>query len=128
MKTYDPRNWYWFVAGDETRVYSSAGGDYVPVSNPAYVAWASDGTQPTRIDTEGNLGAVLADPRVRPTHSGVLAGYLDTQAGDVVDLIQFKVLFNHENRLRAVERALNLNSSPANLTPAQARQAVKVLL
>jgi hypothetical protein len=128
MKPFDARNWYWIVVGDETRVYSSSSGDYVPISNPAYVAWLADGTLPTRIANEVELGEVLAPHRVRPIAAGVLDGYLEKQAGDVVDMVQFKLLFNHENRLRAIERALSLNGSPANLTAAQARAAVKVLL
>lgn len=128
MKEYTPQNWYWIVAGDETRAFSSASGGYVPSDNAVFVAWKSDGTLPTRIDTEANLGEVLAPYRLRPLSNGVLDGYLDKQAGDLVDAVQFKIIYNHENRLRACERALGLNGNPANLTPAQARAAVKVLL
>lgn len=78
---YNPLDWYWFVGGtgphvastgapftgDETRVFSSARGRYVPVSDTTYQAWRtaevaqSGGHEPTtRIDTEANLAAVLA--------------------------------------------------------------------
>lgn len=128
MKPYDPRNWYWIVNGNETRVYSSLSGDYVTTSNPIYMAWLEDGTLPTRIASEAELGEVLSPHRVRPAAPNVLDAYLSTQAQEQVDLVQFKIAFNHENRLRAIERALNLNGNPPNLAPAQARAAVKVLL
>lgn len=128
MPTYSPRDWYWIVADDETQVFSSRVGDFVPISNADYVAWRTDGSRPTRIASVAELGDVLGQARVRPVHAGVLDAYLDQQAGTVIDLVQFKIIFNHENRMRAIERALGLNGNPANLTPAQARNAVKVLL
>lgn len=128
MKMYLPKNWYWFVAGDQTKVFSSAAGDYVPISDPAYIAWASDGTTPQNIDTEANLGAVLAPYLIRPINANVLDGYTGSQADTVLQHLFFKVAFNHENRLRAIERQLSLNGSPANLSAAQARAAVKALM
>jgi len=124
---FDPKHWYWFVAGDETRVFSSRAGDYVQLTNPAYVAWRADGGVPTRIVSEAELGEVLSPHRVRPNDAAVLEAYLDTQAGEVIDAFQFKILFQHENRLRALERWAGLDNKP-NLTPAQARAAVKVML
>lgn len=38
-KDYNPSNWFWIVGGDESRVYSSAGGDFVPANDAAYVEW-----------------------------------------------------------------------------------------
>lgn len=128
MKDYNPFNWYWIINGSTTHAYSSASGDLVPVDNAAYVAWASDGTLATRIGSAAELGEVLAPLRLRPTHAGTLDGYLEKQAGDLIDAVQFKLLGNHENRIRAVERALGLNGNPPNLTPAQMKAAVKVLL
>lgn len=49
---YDPRNWYWIVAGDESRYWSSAVG--------AYVDGLPEGAGLTRIDTEESLTDVLA--------------------------------------------------------------------
>lgn len=59
QKLYAPSNWYWIVNGDETKVYSSATGDYVPVSDEAYQEWLADGTLPTRIANEAELSDVL---------------------------------------------------------------------
>lgn len=121
MKQYFPRNWYWYVGGDRTKAFSSASGGYVPASNPTFVAWKSDGTEPTSIDTEANLGAVLAPYATRPSHAGVLEGYLDSQVDDVVIKKLFKIIFQMNNRLRALE-----GQQP--ITAAQARAAFRSLL
>ena len=34
-----PQDWYWFVAGDTSKVYSSARNIYVPTSDASYAAW-----------------------------------------------------------------------------------------
>jgi len=125
---YNPRQWYWVVGGSTTQVYSSAIGDYVALSDPTYQAWLASGHRPTVIDTEASLGQVLSSHLVRPVAAGVLDGYTTALAGDIVAQVIFKILFNHENRLRACERALALNGSPPNLTPAQALVAVKALM
>ncbi len=125
---FTPSNWYWIVAGSTTQVYSSAAGDYVAVSDPTYQAWLAAGHTPTNIDNEANLGDVLAPYLVRPVSANVLDGYKTSLAGNIVAQVIFKVLFNHENRLRACERALALNGSPPDLTPAQAKAAVKALM
>ena len=42
--TYNPLDWYWFVGGNTSQVYSSARAEYVPVSDTTYVAWAVNNT------------------------------------------------------------------------------------
>jgi len=121
MKTYNAQNWYWFVAGDRTKVFSSASGDYVPVSDPTFIAWGADGTLPTNIDTEANLGAVLAPYLIRPANASVLSGYTDAQADTVMQHLSMKIAFNHENRIRALE-------GKAAVTVPQFRAAVKGLM
>lgn len=132
MSIFNPLDWYWIVGGDQTQVYSSARGIFVPVADPTYVAWlAIPGTPPnvaTKIDTAANLGQVLAAALARPTDAGVLDGYTTTQATTIVGHVGFKIAFNHENRIRACERALALNGSPANLTAGQAIAIVKALM
>ena len=124
----NPADWYWIVNGSATQVYSSATGDYVPVTDPAYVAWKATGKAASKIGSEAALGAYLVTYTQRPTAANVLDAYQDTQAGTIITQAIFKILFNHENRIRAAERALALNGSPPNLTPAQARNAVKALM
>jgi len=122
MRTYDPQDWYWRVA-TMTGVYSSKKGDYVSLDDPDYVAWlASDGA-PTSIDTEANLGGVLAPLLLRPqsTASGVLAGYQAEQSSLLTDRITTRVFFNLENRVRALEGA-------PPLTPPQYKAFVRSLL
>lgn len=121
MKSYDPKNWYWFVAGNTAQAFSSAVGTYVPVADPAFVDWSADGTSPTVIDSEASLGQVLAPYLLRPTHAGVLDGYTSAQADSVLTHLLFKIAFNHENRIRALE-------GKAAATVAQARALVKAMM
>lgn len=50
---------YWIVAGDQTRVYSSAFAKYIILPDPKYDQWLALGFLPTQIDTEENLWDVL---------------------------------------------------------------------
>jgi len=56
---YNVQNHYWIVGGSTTQIYSSAGADYVPVTDAVYEAWLASGGVPTQIDTESNLKAVF---------------------------------------------------------------------
>lgn len=123
-KVYDADDWFWFVDGDTTRVFSSAAGAYLSLSDPAFVAWSADGTAPSVTDT-ASLGASLS---FRPTDPAMLDAYKAGQAGKIIARTTFRILFNHENRLRAIERALGLNGSPPNLSQAQALAAIKALM
>lgn len=120
-KGFNPTDWYWIVAGDETRVYSSATGNYVQPTNPAYVAWRASEGVPTRIASEEELGEVLAPYSVRPVASNVLDGYQDTQARKLTIEVVAKVLFNLANEVRALK-------GPQALTAAQFRNYVKGLM
>lgn len=111
MKTFTPTDWYWIVAGDETKVFSSARGSMVPASNATYQAWLADGTLPTRIASKAELGDVLAPYSVRPTDADVLDGYQDTQSRKLTIEVVGKVLFNLANEVRALkgQQALTAN-------------------
>lgn len=124
MKNYDPKNWYWLVGTDATKAYSSALGDYVQAADATFAAWKADGTAPTNIDTEANLGGVLAPyyPTVtRPVPAAILDGYQQSQSDDVIGRKLFKLLFNMFNRIQVLE-----GKQP--LTVAQARAAVKGIM
>ncbi len=57
---FDPLDWYWIIAGDETQAYSSLQGGYVS-------AWPAN--RATRIASEEELGDVLRSyglPLIRP--------------------------------------------------------------
>lgn len=110
MKQYDPRNWYWIVAGDETKVYSSVSGDYVPVADATYAAWTADGTPPSRIASEAELGEVLSQHALRPAHAGVLDGYKDTQAKRLTIEIVAKILLWCVNEIRSLKGQASLNA------------------
>lgn len=124
MKSFDPANWYWYVGGDQSKAYSSAAGGYVQSSDAKFQAWVADGTTPTAIDTEFNLGGVLAPyyPDVaRPVPSAILDGYQQAQSDDIFGRKLIKYLFVLNNRVRALE------GQPAH-TIAQARAYFKGLM
>lgn len=54
--SYDPADWFWIVAGDETRWWSSAAGAYVAAPVRAFL---DAGGLPTRIAGEAELADVL---------------------------------------------------------------------
>lgn len=103
MKTYDPSDWYWIVAGSTTQVYSSAVGNYVSVDDATFLAWKADGTLPTNIASAAELGEVLAPYNIRPVESGVLDAYQDTHAKTLTLQVVAKVLFNIVNEIRALK-------------------------
>lgn len=121
MKTYNPRDWYWIVNGDETQVYSSATGDFVPDTDATYVEWLADGTVPTRIANEAELGEVLAEYQIRPSAANVLDGYKDKHSRKITIEVIAKVLFALANEIRALK-----GQQP--LTASQFRQYVKGLM
>jgi len=125
---YNPRNHYWHVGGDEASVYSSAAGDFVQTDDQTYLAWVASGRAPTLIASADELGEVLAKHDLTAVDATVNAAIKTSRAADIVAHRLFRVVFQHENRLRAIERALGLNGSPADLTMQQARAAVRALL
>jgi hypothetical protein len=119
MKTYDPFDWYWLVAG--SAVFSSKAADYVPANNAAYIEWKSDGTAPTAIATEAELGDVLAPYNIRPAPAQILDGYQDSQARKLTIEVVAKVLFNVVNEIRVLK-------GQAPVTAQQFRNYVKGLM
>lgn len=103
MKTYDPSNWYWKVAGSTTQVYSSASGGYVSTDDATFVAWQADGTAPTNIASVAELGEVLAPYNLRPAQATVLDAYQDSQAKKLTLEVVAKVLFNLVNEVRVLK-------------------------
>jgi len=106
--SFDVRNWYWYVSGDQTRGYSSAVKDYVPNNDVTFRAWRLAGNTPTSIASEHELGEVLAnvgDMSLQPasTAAGVLDGYSDTVAARTTATYVNRLLFEYENRLRSLE-------------------------
>ena len=71
--SYDPSDWYWAVASDATRVWSSKQAAYVPVTDAAYVAWLDGENQPTHIASEAELFDVLTEISQSPGTLGSVA-------------------------------------------------------
>jgi hypothetical protein len=101
--SYEPKNWYWRVAGSTTQVYSSKAGDYVPVANATYQAWLASGGVPTNIASEAELGDVLAPYALRPTAANVLDSYKESQASKLTMEVVAKILLWCVNEIRALK-------------------------
>jgi hypothetical protein len=52
---------YWFVADDTSQVWSSARVAYVPVDDPAYLAWLEAGHETIEVVSEDELSRTLND-------------------------------------------------------------------
>jgi hypothetical protein len=121
MKLFTASDWYWRVAGDQTKVYSSRVGDYVAATDPTFIAWGADGTQPVSIESEIALGTVLNTFNMRPASGTALDAFLVARVGDAFVTVALKILFNHENRIRTLE-------GKASITPTQFLTAIKSLV
>lgn len=102
---FDPADWYWFVGGDLTQVYSSAAAAYVPSRDPTFVAWVNAGYTATRIDSEQELwdylnGRVLNG--TPPTATSTDAAK-DARIADQLSEVIYQIAFSHENRIRVLE-------------------------
>jgi len=90
MITFNIANWFWIVAGEADRVWSSAARSFVPVADQTYVAWRNAGGHPTRIANFAELGDVLYQraPDMVPSHPKNVQAALDQT--DLVALRCFK--------------------------------------
>lgn len=64
--TYQPEAHFWFVGGDETRLFSSAAGEYVAADDPVFTEWLSPIKQPSCILNEAELIEVLENAGIDP--------------------------------------------------------------
>lgn len=60
---YRASDWYWFIGGDKSHVFSSKRNALFPISDVTYLAW---GGIPIPIDTLQNLQEVLVSANVPP--------------------------------------------------------------
>ncbi len=121
-KLYDPRDHYWIVGGDENRLWSSARAVYVAAEDAVLAGAVAAGLSPTRIASEAELWDVLASHAPDKVPAAAAAqDALRQRKLDAMDAAQVKVLFNHENRIRALE------GKPA-LTHAQFKAAIFALI
>ena len=71
---------YWIVAGDESRLWSSARGAYVAAADATYAAWRDAGGVATRIASEAELDAVArrgGARRARPQPAAAASAEVD---------------------------------------------------
>jgi hypothetical protein len=104
-RNYNPANWYWIVAGDESRVFSSAVGNFVPANDATFLAWKADGTLPTRIVSEIELGEVLAEVRIRPADAAatIVDAYKDRHAREITLQVVAKWMLWATNEIRTIK-------------------------
>ena len=116
---YNPRDWYWIVAGSTTQVYSSKIGNYVPISDAAYVAWLAAGNTPSRIGTEAELGEALAPTgATRPIDAEILDAYKGAQTDRMQTEVIFRMFLWCVNEIRTLK-------GQATITAQQLRQFIK---
>jgi len=60
MLNYNVKNWYWFVAGDETRIYSSVSSSYISPQESNLFAWIAKGGRITHINSANELVDILS--------------------------------------------------------------------
>jgi hypothetical protein len=111
MSSYTVYDWYWAVAGSTTQVFSSKAADYVPVTDPTFVAWKALGNIPQPIESEAALGEVLAPYNIRPSAETVLDSYKDSQSRKLTLEVVAKVLFNLVNEVRALKGQNPINAA-----------------
>lgn len=117
MRSYDPRDWYWIVAGSKTDVYASARRAYVPVADAQFQAFRAGGGVPTKIASEDELRDVLAGFGLGLSNEKPAIGFDD----DPIRRVLFEIALSHENRIRAVQ-------GQAAITHAQFLSAIRNLL
>lgn len=61
-KEYQVEDWYWIVAGDETKVFSSLSRSFVSIEDKKYLKFLEEGGFETWIDTIANLKDVINEP------------------------------------------------------------------
>ncbi len=126
MIDFNAEKWYWYVAGNDTHVYSSAIGDYVLQSDAEFQAWLAAGGEASILPTEDELGGLLAPYALRPIAAGVLAGYRNARVDKITIQDVAVYLFSLENRQRVDERARG--EDKPNLTAIQFRNMLRNLV
>lgn len=104
---YNVNDWYWIVAASTTQVWSSARRSYVAQNDAQYLAWQQRGGVPARVDTQAELFDIIVKQapyiaeQVAPNRLREL--YLSSMDQDSASSMLFRIAFNHENRIRALE-------------------------
>lgn len=66
MTEYNPADWYWIVAGNSKKPYSSKSNSYIGADDIRYKAFLANGNYPTRISSFDELKEVLKAAQVPP--------------------------------------------------------------
>lgn len=101
---FDPTDWYWQIGDDLTRFFSSKTGGYVQPDDPALLAWLANDHRVSQIASETELWDILAEryPDGLPNVPEARNKGADFEWNSLPRGAK-KLLFSHENRIRALE-------------------------
>lgn len=103
-RIFDPKDWYWTVGGDVSRVYSSDQRKYVSLSDPAYQTWLGANQYPSDVATEDDMWTILRDR----FQGGLPLVYVPS----VVTMRQARLALLQAGLLSVVEPTINSLPSP----------------
>lgn len=88
----DPRDWYWYVAGDRERVFSSVRNVFVSLDDAAFMGWSAVAgrivsTTPSMDDLVGVLRAHEVAPYRKIRKSTVIARLTDAQLDAAMEMM-----------------------------------------
>lgn len=107
-----PENWYWFIAGDTTQVYSSARSLLVPVADATYQTWLSNPKNKTyNAASTTELSDILDYCRVDLPPQGKTSDAHNSARVDELPRALKVWAFDVENRVRVLEGKSQLTSS-----------------
>lgn len=89
---FNPRDWYWYVAGDRDQVFSSARNGFVPLDDPAFLTWSDVAgrivsTTPSMDDLVAVLRASEVPPYRKIRKSTIISRLTDAQLDAAMELM-----------------------------------------
>ena len=107
---FNLNDWYWFVEGNEKKVYSSKLQSFVDLNDKTYQSWIDFGNVPSKIDNVNHILSQLAKPLLDASDITVIRCY---SAGiSVPD--EWKT---YRNSLRSILNGTDLVSTKLPITP-----------
>lgn len=119
--TFNVRDWFWQIADDATRFWSSKANAFVVATDAAYLAWSAFGNSPTKVPTvHVALGVVVeqtglldaSDTTMHRIAEGVSLGTTSWTATDVVAWVVYR------RALRALVSGTDTSSTSIPAKPA----------
>ena len=111
----------WLLTQDATDSYTRWQEVNQRKEDQNYQEWLDEANYPTKIDSEIELGEVLAQYDIEPTPVAMKESFKDALSDKLPVRLLFEVFYSHENRIRTLEGL-------GNITKAQFKTALKNLL